>query len=341
MKRVMVDLEGLTLLAHEAEMLKHPEVGGLILFSRNFDSLTQIQALTRSIRQANPDILIAVDQEGGRVQRFREGFTPLPPMQWLGDAYLARGEEALLIAENCGWLMASEVLACGVDFSFAPVLDVDRHKCAVIANRSFSEKPAVVCKVAEAFIRGMNQAGMAATGKHFPGHGAVEGDSHLVTPVDDRSFDVIKMHDILPFHYLIERNLLKGIMPAHVVYSRVDEMPAGFSSIWIQQLLREELGFDGMVFSDDLTMEGAAISGGYRDRAKAALDAGCDMLLVCNNPEAAREVLECVNQYPVAETSHRRQEPMRAAGTLSWGALVDSERWQVASEQLAKLNAVV
>ncbi len=303
---VMCDVEGLILNSAEKELLLHPYVGGIILFARNYESPQQVSELTQHMRSIRSDLLIAVDQEGGRVQRFREGFTRLPPMQALGKKYQAQGTAALTLAENCGWVMASEVRACGVDLSFAPVLDVDNDYSSIIGNRAFSDQATEVVAVAEAFIDGMHAAGMGAVGKHFPGHGAVVADSHLETPFDDRKYDAIEQRDLLPFAKLIQK--LDGIMPAHLVYSKVCSKPAVFSEFWLKNILRNKLGFKGVIFSDDLCMEGAAMIGDYSQRAREALQAGCDMVLVCNNREASLEIINTLEKekYPLGNEPLQR-----------------------------------
>ncbi|MGB4498349.1 MAG: beta-N-acetylhexosaminidase [Methylococcaceae bacterium] len=318
---VMLDIAGTTLADTEREIINHPNTGAVILFSRNYESPEQVTELIQSIRAArNGEILIAVDQEGGRVQRFQNGFTRLPP------AALYENESE--ISEIAGWLMAAELLAVGVDFSFAPVLDVDCGVSTIIGNRAFSQNAEKVTQLASEFRRGMNRAGMAATGKHFPGHGAVALDSHLTLPIDERNLTEIRQHDLQPFRQLIAEGL-EGIMPAHVLYSQIDSQPAGFSDFWIQQVLRQELGFDGVVFSDDLSMEGAASVGSFSERAKVALNAGCDMVLVCNNPTAAIEVLDFLPIENNAERERRLQK-MQGQFTLNREQLQASKIWQQA-----------
>lgn len=324
---VMLDVAGLSLTALEAEIINHPNTGAVILFARNYSDPEQITTLCASIRAArNGPILIAVDQEGGRVQRFQNGFTRLPPASF----YVNHAE----LAAPAGWLMASELLAVGVDFSFAPVLDVDCGISTVIGNRSFAQNAAIATQLASAFREGMQQAGMAATGKHFPGHGAVAADSHVSLPIDGRSFADIFDKDILPFKYLIEEGL-EGVMPAHVVYSAVDARPAGFSSFWIQDVLRKQLGFNGTVFSDDLSMEGAASAGGFAERAKLAQAAGCDMLLVCNNLSAAMEVLDSL---PITDDPLREQRlrAMRGKFSFTFSQLQKTTQWHTISQQLTQ-----
>ncbi|MGR8931184.1 MAG: beta-N-acetylhexosaminidase [Gammaproteobacteria bacterium] len=325
---VMIDLEGPELTALDKEKIAHPNTGALILFARNYDTPDQVKNLVRAIRETrNGDILIAVDQEGGRVQRFQKGFSRLPP----AAAYAGQPD----LAESAGWLMAAEVLTVGVDFSFAPVLDVDCGVSEIIGNRSFSMISEQVAELAGAFYKGMRAAGMAATGKHFPGHGAVALDSHLALPIDSRPLADIRNKDLAPFKRLIGQGL-ESVMPAHVVYPKIDELPAGFSKIWLQQILRGELGFDGAIFSDDLSMEGAAGVGDFLDRARLAQQAGCDMLLVCNNPSAAEQVLD---QLPITESSERerRLRAMRGQGQFDRITLFKSEKWQQASAQIKQL----
>jgi len=289
---VMLDVAGLRVASEEKEILRHPSVGGVILFARNFESPRQLLALTTEIRALRrTELLIAVDHEGGRVQRFQEGFTRIPPMRLLGERWDADAVEARTLAEATGYVVAVELRAHGVDFSFAPVLDVDFGSSSIIGDRAFSDEPAVIAALAGAFVAGSTAGGAASVGKHFPGHGYVKADSHVDVPVDERSLDEIEAADLLPYRELIEQGL-SGIMPAHVIYPKVDKRPAGFSAVWLKDLLRDQLGFEGMIFSDDLSMEGASVAGGVVQRAEAALAAGCDTILVCNAPQAAAEVLD-------------------------------------------------
>lgn len=282
---LMVDVAGTWLTAEDRHLLRQPEVGGVILFARNIEHPRQVQLLCQAIRAVRPDLLLAVDQEGGRVQRLRQGFVRLPA---LGELAHHRDAEGLALA--CGWLMATEVRAVGLDFSFAPVLDLDCGRSAVIGKRSFGADPQQVTRLARAFIRGMHDAGMAATGKHFPGHGWAEADSHVAVPVDERELASIQSQDMQPFQTLAP--LLDAIMPAHVIYPQVDERPAGFSPRWLQDILRGQLGFTGVIFSDDLTMAGAHVVGDAGERIQAALQAGCDMGLVCNDRAGAELALQ-------------------------------------------------
>lgn len=289
---LMLDIEGTWLTPEDRQLLRQPEVAGLILFARNIETPRQVRELCRAIRAVRPDLLIAVDQEGGRVQRLRREFVALPAM-----GRIAGCPDAAALARECGWLMATEVLACGLDFSFAPVLDLDYGRSAVIGARSFSGDPQQVINLAGAFMAGMAEAGMAAVGKHFPGHGWAEADSHVAIPRDERSLEQIRASDLQPFAALAAR--LAGVMPAHVIYPAVDEQPAGFSRRWLQDVLRGELGFGGVIFSDDLSMAGAQVAGDAAARIEAALAAGCDMGLVCNDRAAAELALGALQRLKV------------------------------------------
>ncbi|MGE8540871.1 beta-N-acetylhexosaminidase [Acinetobacter sp. ANC 3813] len=303
---LMLDIAGTELTQEDIELLQAPQVGGMILFGRNIESPEQVRALTDHMRQVRPDILIAVDQEGGRVQRLKKGFTLLPAMGKFGEVYLSQPEKALELAEQCGWLMAAEVLAVGIDFSFAPVLDLNDIS-DVIGDRSFAQNMQDIVPLASAFLKGMKRAGMASTGKHFPGHGSVKADSHVAAAVDSRSYDEIYQKDMQSFIQLMPQ--LEALMPAHVIYDQVDPNPAGFSPYWIQQVLRKELKFDGVLFSDDLSMQAACVAGGADARIQAALSAGCDMGLVCNNRESACTALEGISNLPLP--NQQRLERMR------------------------------
>lgn len=323
---VMMDLKSTQMSAEEREMLLHPLVGGVILFTRNYESPQQISELVHEIHQLRtPHLLVAVDHEGGRVQRFRDGFVQLPPVAELGVLYEQDSKKADTMAQTCGWLMAMELRAVGVDFSFAPVLDMDRKVSDVIGDRSFHQDPEKIALLAQAYQRGMNKAGMASTGKHFPGHGAVKADSHVAFPVDHRRLEDIEMEDIVPFARMI-KNGLAAIMPAHVIYDQVDSRPAGFSRFWLQEMLRQRLGFQGVIFSDDLSMEAASVAGDVVARTQAALDAGCDMALVCNDTESAAKVLDGLGDYnePVA---HIRLVRMHGRFNVKWDKLHKDPQW--------------
>ncbi len=331
----MTDLAGVQLTLKEIKQIKHPMVGGLILFTRNFESKTQLVELVRSIRTVKPDLLIAVDHEGGRVQRFREGFSRIPAAGSLLPSAKGNIEQAKSRAEELGYLMAVELIACDIDLSFAPVLDVD-DLSDVIGNRSFSAKAEEITELAGAFINGMADAGMAAVGKHFPGHGSVRADSHVAIPKDLRGKQAIFEKDIVPFKSLIKQGKLQGIMPAHVIYPEVDPNPAGFSSYWLQHVLRSELGFDGVIFSDDLGMEGATVAGSFADRADAALTAGCDMVLVCNNPQAVETLLETY-QWP-EQAPYKSALSLRVNFEAAQKALEDEKRWVRAARNCLEIQ---
>lgn len=302
---LMLDVQGTWLTAEDRHLLRQPQVGGLILFARNVESPAQVRELCRAIRAVRPDILLAIDQEGGRVQRIRDGFVHLPAMREFEGL-----PDALQLARHCGWVMATEVLSVGLDFSFAPVLDLDHGRSTVIGSRAFGSDPLRTVPLVESFMAGMNDAGMQATGKHFPGHGWAEADSHVAIPVDDRSLEAIRACDMAPFARLSHR--LAAVMPAHVIYPQIDDKPAGFSKRWLQDILRGELGFEGVIFSDDLSMAGAHVAGDAASRIEAAIGAGCDMGLVCNDRAAAELALSALQRLNVKPSP--RLSRMRANG---------------------------
>lgn len=332
---LMLGVSGLALSAEEREMLQHPQVGGVILFTRNYASPEQVGALVAEIHALRePHLLVAVDHEGGRVQRFREGFTRLPPMRELGVMYERDVKRARHLADTLGWLMAVELRAVGIDFSFAPVLDLDHGVSGVIGNRAFHRNPEIVSDLAHAFMIGMERAGMAATGKHFPGHGAVAPDSHIAIAEDNRSYNDIYLEDIVPFERMIHFGLA-GIMPAHVIYPQVASEPAGFSPFWMQEVLRKRLGFQGVIFSDDLEMEGASVAGNIVDRAHAALDAGCDMVLSCNDFAAMAQLLDGMRTHN-DPASHFRLMRMHGRHAITRSQLHADPAWKQAVMEMEK-----
>ena len=320
--RLMLDLAGTSVAEDEQALLQNPQVGGVILFARNVESRQQVEALVAQIRSLAPHLLIAVDQEGGRVRRFREGFSPLPAMQQLGDLCVRDTDAGLALSRDTGWLMAAEVIACGLDISFAPVLDVDRDTSSIIGDRAFSDQPQLVTDVAAAFIEGMNQAGMAATGKHFPGHGGIFADSHIEAPVDQRDWQQLWQHDLQPFVALSSN--LGGIMPAHITFPNIDPDSVGFSGFWLREILRDKLGFEGVIFSDDLAMKGADVAGGYQRKAELALKAGCDMILVCNDRSGALEVLDYMTEQNISGSE--RISAMHRKKSVGWAELENDAR---------------
>jgi beta-N-acetylhexosaminidase len=326
---LMIDLEGCELTAVERDLLRHPLVGGVILFSRNYADPGQLAALTAAVHAVRePRLLIAVDQEGGRVQRFRGAFSQLPALARLGEAYARDPAAALALAADCASLMAAELRAVGVDFSFAPVLDLQDPRSAVIGDRAFDPDPRVVARLAHAYVTALHQAGVAAVGKHFPGHGGVAGDSHVELPVDRRDYVDLEQADLLPFRALIAAGI-EGLMTAHVLYPGVDDVVATYSPHWLRQILRLDLGFEGAIFSDDLGMAAAA-PGSYPERAERALDAGCDVLLLCNQRAGVCAVLDALPGLHHPQTQvrlmrmHGRGTPQGLATlqeTAAWRAL--------------------
>ena len=332
---VMCDIKGFSLSDEDRKRLTQTQVGGVILFTRNYESPEQIKTLIDEIHQLrSPRLIVAVDHEGGRVQRFREGFQSIPPMRVFGEMFDHDQTAAIEKTETIGWMVAAELLHYGVDLSFAPVLDIGDPVSEVIGDRAFHKDPMIITRLANAWIRGMQKAGMEAVGKHFPGHGSVKGDSHQMMPYDDRHFDDIAVLDLLPFAHVMKTHL-GGVMMAHVIYEQIDSLAAGFSPFWIQQKLRRDLGFEGVVFSDDLSMAGAESAGSYAERAKVSLDAGCDMLIVCNNEEGADEVIESLNGYnsPVSQV-----RLMRLHGKQKQNKVFRSEQWAKAKQVLDEVN---
>ena len=331
----MLDVKGYELDEDDRRRLCHPQTGGVILFSRNYRDPQQLKQLCGQILELrDPRLVISVDHEGGRVQRFREGFQAIPAMGHLGDLYDDDPAQALQLAETFAWIMSAELLHYGVDLSFAPILDIGDPVSSVIGDRAFHRDPEAIAHLANAWVRGMRNAGMEAVGKHFPGHGSVEGDSHHVMPFDRRSFDDIAALDLVPFRRVINTHLA-GIMMAHVIYEQIDALAAGYSRYWIETVLRQQLEFNGVVFSDDLSMGGAESVGGYAERARQSLAAGCDILLVCNNPDGADEVLESLRDYSNPTTQMRM---IRLHGQQAHARLFDGSDWNGACEELDRFN---
>lgn len=323
--------------AGDREVLCHPATGGVILFDRNFEDPQQLAQLVEEIHALRePRLLVAVDQEGGRVQRFRTGFTRLPAPATFGALYDEDAQAAKRLARECGWLNAVELRACGIDFSFAPALDLGGPRSRVIGTRALHRDPEVVAILARAVMAGMGSAGMSAVGKHFPGHGSVEGDSHHELPVDGRDLETIRATDMLVFERMIHYGL-PAVMAAHVVYSKVDARPAGYSRVWLTEILRAELGFSGAVFSDDLGMSGACVDGGASAQAALALDAGCDMLLYCNDRSAAEAALHARAYEPSAVRSARLAR-LHGRERISWEALKADARHRQSANTIAALE---
>lgn len=309
---VVLDPTGPALTEDDRRRLLHPATGGVILFSHNYETPEQLAALTEEIsRLRTPELFICVDHEGGRVQRFRTGFTPIPPMRQLGKLWDRNREDATKAAHAVGLVIAAELGALGVDFSFTPVLDLDYGSCSVIGHRAFHFDPIAVGTLGAALVAGLAEGGMAAVGKHFPGHGFVEADSHVAVPTDNRTVKALLGKDVAPYSAVIRAGLA-AVMPAHVIYPQADPEPAGYSAYWLQQVLREKLGFEGLIFSDDLAMEGASTAGGIPERAQAALKAGCDMVLLCQNPAGQDALLASLAGTPMAVPA--RAERMRRQG---------------------------
>lgn len=329
----MLDIDGHSLSPADRALLREPAVGGVILFTRNYASPSQLSDLVAAIRSVRtPPLLIAVDHEGGRVQRFREGFTVVPPMRELGRQYDSDPEAAKSLARTVGWLVASELRAMDIDLAFAPCVDLDWGVSEIIGNRAFHRKPSVVGDLADAYCRGLREGGMASVAKHFPGHGAVVPDSHEQLPVDRRSYGDL-LDDMRPYEKLIGTRQLAGIMLAHIVYSELDQTPAGFSSYWIQNQLRSQLGYDGAVFCDDLSMKATKKFGSMTKRARLALDAGCDMILICNDRPAAQAAVASLRDYS-NPLSLVRLARLHGTGHVMRETLLASDEWHAATERL-------
>ncbi len=332
---VMLDIDGLALSPADRDLLREPAVGGVILFTRNFESPDQIADLVQDIRALrSPPLLIAVDHEGGRVQRFRNGFTAIPPMRRIGREYDRDAESGLQAAREAGWMIGSELRSVGIDLCFAPCVDLDWGVSEIIGNRAFHNKPDVVGELAGAFSRGLRSAGMVAVGKHFPGHGAVLADSHLKLPVDRREYGLV-LDDMRPYERLIANGALAGVMLAHIIYTQMDTMPAGFSEYWIQRELRSRLGFGGAVFCDDLSMKATRDYGSMAKRARLALDAGCDMVMVCNDRDAAQQAVAALSEYS-NPLSLVRLARLHGTGHPLRETLLASDEWQSINQQFAR-----
>ncbi len=320
--RLIVDIEGISLSDADVHLIQDPNVGGLILFDRNFNSQEQLKSLCKDIRDIKEDILIAVDHEGGRVQRFKKDFTQIPSMQSLGSIAKSNHAQGLALAKDIGWLLASELIACGIDISFTPVLDLDTDKSIIIGDRAFSDDPQLVIDLAEALIYGMQEAGMSATGKHFPGHGGVFEDSHLEAPIDNRELEELFEKDLKP--YIVLKDILSGVMTAHLTYPKIDSEAVSFSYFWLTTFMREQIGFKGVIFSDDLSMKGADIAGSYSEKARKSLEAGCDMLIVCNNRQGAKEVADFLTKNNISKIS--KIQTMLKTKDIDWNNLQDDPR---------------
>ena len=347
---ITLDVLGLELDAEDRRRILDPLTGGVILFGRNFSNRKQLSKLTTDIKKLRPDVLISIDHEGGRVQRCKvDGFTHLPAMRKLGELWLAKSKSthpaesaalAMAAATACGYILASELRACGVDLSFTPVLDLDFGRSGVIGDRSFSRDPQIVFALAKSLNEGLRLADMANCGKHFPGHGWAEADSHVAIPVDERSLQEILNEDAKPYEWLDLS--LAAVMPAHVIYPKVDQHPAGFSKIWLHSILRQELGFEGVIFSDDLSMEGASVAGSVVKGAELALEAGCDAVLICNRPDLADQLLSKLRltQAKQSESAARLNRLMPMSPALTWDALQEQAEYQHAKGLLNQFQLI-
>jgi len=347
---ITLDVVGQVLNAEDRRRILHPLTGGVILFGRNFGNRKQLTKLTADIKKLRPDVLISIDHEGGRVQRAKtDGFTHLPAMRKLGELWGAKHHSshaaesaalAMAAATACGYVLAAELRACGVDFSFTPVLDLDFGRSGVIGDRSFSRDPQIVFALAKSLNEGLRLGGMANCGKHFPGHGWAEADSHVAIPVDERSLQEILNDDAKPYEWLDLS--LAAVMPAHVIYPKVDSNPAGFSKIWLHSILRQELGFKGVIFSDDLSMEGASVAGSVVKGAELALEAGCDAVLICNRPDLADQLLSKlkVSKTKLDESKRRLNRLMPTSPAAAWDLLQNEPEYQHAKGLLKQFNFI-
>ena len=332
---VMLDIDGLSLTPADRDLLREPAVGGLILFSRNYESPQQLTDLVDEVRALrSPPPIIAVDHEGGRVQRFRDGFTAIPPMRVIGRQYRTDPKAALALARQAGWLIAAELRACGIDLCFAPCVDLDWGVSEIIGDRAFHARAEVVAELAAEFSRGLRSAGMAAVAKHFPGHGAVVADSHEQLPVDRREYGDL-LDDMRPYDKLISNGLIAGVMMAHIVYQHMDPLPAGFAPYWIQRELRSRLGFDGAVLSDDLSMKATRTYGTMPERARRSLEAGCDMVLVCNDRDAAQATVRALRDYS-NPLSLVRLARLHGTGQVMRESLLAGDQWQRAHSAMSE-----
>ncbi len=332
---LVIDIAGTTLSEDDKAILTHPAVGGVILFSRNYQTRTALAALCQAIRASrDTPLLIMVDQEGGRVQRFKDEFTRLPSLSTFGRYFDHSPDEALTLTKQAGWLMATELLSVGIDLSLAPVLDLNKGMSTVIGDRAFHRNPKIVSQLARAYMQGMNEAGMAGCPKHFPGHGAVVADSHHALPIDERDLATVMADDLLPFTDCIAA-AVPAIMAAHITYPYVDNVPVSFSAIWLKKILYEQLGFQGAIISDDLTMQGAAVSMDFGERAKTALAAGCDFILICNQREAVLQALKVLDTPP--EVPAVKWQPLQGQTHADPHIYQTLPRWQ---EALRVLNTM-
>ncbi len=332
---VMLDIEGRQLNPADRALLQEPSVGGVILFSRNYESPAQLADLVQAIRALrSPPLLVAVDHEGGRVQRFRDGFSAIPPMRQLGRHYDEEPEEAVTLSRTIGWLVGSELRAMKIDLSFTPCVDLDRGVSKIIGDRAFHADPDIVAELASAYCSGLRDAGMSAVAKHFPGHGAVVADSHDTLPIDRRSYGEL-LDDMRPYEKLVAKRQLAGVMVAHIVYAETDPLPASFSPYWIKEQLRSQLGYDGAVLCDDLGMKAAAAMGSMPKRARLALDAGCDMVIICNDRPAASATIAALRDYS-NPLSHVRLARLHGTGKPDRGSLLASDEWQAAVDDIRR-----